>query len=816
MKPATILIFLLFQQSLFGQGPFPAPFNPNSINPATLIWLSKPAAKWEEALPVGNGRLGAMVYGGVNEAVIQLNEETYWSGGPYSTVHKGGYVKLKEIQQLVFDEKMLEAHNLFGRHLMGYPVEQQKYQSLGNLHLKFNHENEHSGYRRWLDLETGVSVVEYTVDKKRYRQEVFSSEPDQVIAIRITCDTPGSISFTANLRGVRNQAHSNYGTDYFQMNGVAPDVLTLTGKSSDYLGVEGKLRYEANARVFPEGGTMTMDGYVLKIANASAVTIYIAAATNFVNYKDVSGDPHRRVRDYMDAVGKKGYAEIKEAHTKDFQRLFSRVSLELPTSVNSLLPTDERMVKIQEKPDPSLAGLSYQFGRYLLISSSRPGTQPANLQGIWNNDMNPAWDSKYTTNINTEMNYWAAESGNLSECAEPLFRMVKELTDQGAQVAKEHYGARGWVLHQNTDIWRVAAPMDGPTWGTFTVGGAWLLTGLWEHYEFTQDLKYLQELYPVMKGSVEFFMDFLIPHRNGKWLVTNPSTSPENFPKSPGNGRYFDEVTGSMIPGTTICAGSSIDMQILNDLFRYYAKASKLLNVDAEFAGKVEEARKKLVPPQIGKDGALQEWTDDWGQLEENHRHFSHLYGLYPGNVLSPVKTPELMNACKAVLEQRGDGGTGWSRSWKVGLWARLKDGNRADKIFKGYLKEQSYPQLFSMCFTPLQVDGSLGMTAALSELLIQSNEGYIELLPALPSDWSEGVFKGVCAREGFELEFTWAAGKLKKVSILSKEGRVCKIKSGVPLKPLTKGLKASGRDGRFLEFGTVKGRRYELVSEGQ
>jgi len=808
------IVFILYSELCAQEKISDSSFDPNSINPATVIWLSKPAVNWEEALPVGNGRLGAMIYGGVNEQIIQLNEETYWSGGPYSTVKKGGHEKLKEIQQLVVEEKMLEAHNLFGRHLMGYPVEQQKYQSLANLHLRFDFKKDFSEYKRWLDLEKGVSGVDYVVDGKKYHQEIFSSHPDQIIAIRISSDVPGSISFTANLRGVRNQAHSNYGTDYFQMDGASPDVLKLTGKSADYLGIEGKLRYEAHVKVIPESGTMTLDGYILRVSNANAVTIYIAAATNFVNYKDVSADQHLRVENYLNKIEQRSYSQIKEAHVRDYQHLFSRTSLSLPNSVHSFLPTDERMIQIQTTPDPSLAALCYQFGRYLLISSSRPGTQPANLQGIWNNDMNPAWDSKYTTNINTEMNYWAAESANLSECAEPLFQMVKELTDQGAQVAKEHYGARGWVFHQNTDLWRVAAPMDGPSWGTFTVGGAWLVNELWEHYQYTQDEKFLGEFYPVMKGAVEFFMDFLTPHPNGKWLVTNPSTSPENFPRSPGNEKYFDEVTGSMIPGTTICAGSSIDMQILSDLFTHYAKACKLLNVDEEFAKKVEEARKKLVPPQIGKDGTLQEWTEDWGQLEENHRHFSHLYGLYPGNVLSLKKTPELMNACKAVLEQRGDGGTGWSRAWKVALWARLKDGNRADKVFKGYLTEQSYPQLFAKCFTPLQVDGSLGMTAGISELLIQSHEGYIELLPALPADWNKGTFKGVCAREGFELEFTWAAGKIKNASILSKEGKVLRLRTGVSMKFLnSKNLKIEKPEPGLLEFATDKGQRYQLVS---
>ncbi|HQZ76325.1 MAG TPA: glycoside hydrolase N-terminal domain-containing protein, partial [Chitinophagaceae bacterium] len=515
----------------------------------------------------------------------------------------------------------------------------------------------------------------------------FASAPDQVIVVRITADKPGAISFITNLRGERNQAHSNYGTDYFQMDPYGNDGLVLTGKSTDYLGVEGKMRYEARIKAVPEGGTMKTDGVDLVIENANAVTLYFAAATNFVNYKDVSADQHRRVDNYFKGIEGKSFNAIAASAVADHQQYFNRVKLQLPNTANSFLPTPERVNKIQTEPDPSMAALSYQYGRYLLIGSSRPGTEPANLQGIWNDNMNPSWDSKYTTNINTEMNYWPVESGNLSECAEPLVRMIKELTDQGSQVAKEHYGARGWVLHQNTDIWRVAAPMDGPTWGTFTVGGAWLCTHLWEHYQYTRDKEFLKDAYPLLEGAVQFFMDFLVPHPNGKWLVTNPSTSPENFPDGGGNKPYFDEVTAGFREGTTICAGSSIDMQILYDLFGYYTEAAKVLEKNDVFIDSVKTAREKLVPPQIGKDGSLQEWADDWKSLEKNHRHFSHMYGLYPGKILYEKRTPALIESYKKVLEERGDASTGFSRAWKMALWARLADGNRANKIYKGYLK---------------------------------------------------------------------------------------------------------------------------------
>ena len=454
-----------------------------SFDPSTLLWYTKHANEWEEALPVGNGRLGAMVFGGIDEERIQLNEETYWSGGPYSSVVKGGHKVLPKIQKLLFEGKPIEAHKLFGRHLMGYPVEQQKYQSLANLRLFFEKDQKTQNYTRWLDLSTGITGVEYTIDGVTYLREVFSSAVDQIIALRLTASEPRKITFETELRGVRNSAHSNYATDYFRMDGEGENELVLTGKSADYLGIDGKLRYEARVLVNAEGGKLIRKGTRIHVNHANAVTILFAAATNFINYKDVSGDEKRLVRAYLENVKDTNYQTVREKSIKDYQRLFNRVSLHLPESPTSFLPTDERMISIQSTPDPQMASLSYQFGRYLLISSSRPGTQPTNLQGIWNKDMNPSWDSKYTTNINTEMNYWPVESANLSELAQPLFQMVEELTDQGAQVAKEHYGAGGWVFHQNTDIWRVAAPMDGPTWGTFTVGGAWLM----EKYQDEQD-----------------------------------------------------------------------------------------------------------------------------------------------------------------------------------------------------------------------------------------------------------------------------------------------------------------------------------------
>jgi alpha-L-fucosidase 2 len=779
-----------------------------SFDPANVMWYDKPAAVWEDALPVGNGRLGAMIFGGVKEERIQLNEETYWSGGPYSTVVKGGHEALPEIQKLIFEGKPIEAHKLFGRKLMGYPVEQQKYQSLANLHLFYENEEKVENYKRWLDLGNGISGVQYEIDGVQFTREVIASAVDQTIAVRITASEEGKINFETELRGVRNSSHSNYATDYFRMDAEGNDELILRGKSADYLSIEGKLRFEARLKVKADGGSTTIERTRIKVENANSVTLYFVAATNFVNYKDVSGDEKQKVRNDLELLNRKNYASVKEAAVNDYRQFFDRVKLDLPITEDSYLPTDMRMKKAS--PDPQMAALTYQFGRYLLISSSRVGTQPANLQGIWNKDMNPSWDAKYTTNINTEMNYWGVESANLSELSEPLFTMIKELTDQGSQVAKEHYGASGWVFHQNTDLWRVAAPMDGPTWGTFTVGGAWLVTHMWEHYLYTKDEAFLKEMYPIIKGSVDFFMDFLVEHPNGEWLVTNPSNSPENPPKGPGYEYFYDEVTG-MYYFTTIAAGATMDMQILKDLFSYYTTAANLLQIDEDYAAKVTIARNRLVPSQIGKSGNLQEWADDLEQLEDKHRHFSHMYGLYPGNVLSAKHTPELVGGIKAVLEQRGDGGTGFSRAWKTALWARLSDGERAYSIYKGYLEEQCYMSLFAKCFTPLQVDGSLGMTAAITEMLVQSHEDEIVLLPALPVEWEKGSFNGVRVRGGFELNYTWEDDKVTAISVKSNAGSLCRINTGSQLTPTLNGKKIAvvSTENGVVEFETVKGEIY-------
>jgi len=591
------------------------------------------------------------------------------------------------------------------------------------------------------------------------------------------------------------------------------DGLRLSGKSADYMGIEGRVRYQVRLRALPKGGSTTVDADQLTVQAADSVTLLITAATNFVNYKDVSGDPSARVESAMKAASGKSFEELHTAHIKEHQRLFRRVDLHLPATANSHLPTDERLKVFDGSNDPALPALLFQFGRYLLISSSRPGTQPANLQGIWNKDMNPSWDAKYTTNINTQMNYWPAEVGNLSECAEPLFTMIKELTDQGGEVAREHYGARGWVHHQNTDLWRVAAPMDGPSWGTFTTGGAWLATQLWEHYLYSGDKAFLRQYYPVLKGSAEFFLDFLVPHPRYGWMVTAPSTSPENFPAVPGARRFFDELT-TFETTTSICAGSTIDMQILRDLFRDVEMAAGVLGVDQDFANKVREMRAKLAPMLIGRKGNLQEWLEDWDETEKSHRHISGLWGLYPGRQISPRTTPKLAEASKVVLEQRGLEGNGWASAWKTACWARLGNGPKALENIDYAIHHYTFNSLFSICSKAMQVDGSFGMSAAIAEMILQSHEDELNLLPALPESWQTGDVRGLRARGGFDVGMRWKDGRIQEALIVSRLGNPCRVRCAAAFEVRSQGkaVSVSRLDKDVVEFKTTSGAAYTLT----
>ncbi|MEX1116441.1 MAG: glycoside hydrolase family 95 protein [Akkermansiaceae bacterium] len=777
---------------------------------STVLWYQQPAEQWIEALPVGNGRLGAMVFGRPGEERIQFNEETRWSGGPYDPMVEGGAKHVDEIRRLIFDGDYRKAHKLFGRHLMGKPIEQQKYQSFGDLILNFG-EGAVENYHRQLDLDTAIATTRFTRDGITHTREVFVSPIDQAIIVRLTAGQPGAVSFTAQLRGIRNTSHSNYGNDVFSMDGLGDDRLILRGKSADYLGIEGKLRYEAQLTVQTDGGVSQVVDDQLGVTGADSATLYLAAATNFVNYKTLGADPHQRVEEVLGKLETRPYDTVLNEHLNEHRRLFRRVSVDLGEGPASSLPTDERLSRPE---DPALAALVLQYGRYLLITSSRPGTQPANLQGIWNEEMNPKWDAKYTININTQMNYWPAEAGNLAECAEPLFRMVGELAENGTKLAKLNYGCNGWVAHQNTDIWRAAAPMDGPNWGAFTVGGAWIGTHLWEHQLFAPDTTKLASHYPLLKGSAEFFLDYLVTDPKSGKLVTNPSTSPENSPGRPDNTPFYDDLASWMSPGTTLCAGATIDQQIVADVFDQFVEASAVMGVDEELRKQAAEARAMLAPMKIGSDGDLQEWQEDWPQSEESHRHISHLYGLYPGCQITPRETAGLAKAAAVVLDQRGLTGNGWSSAWKAACWARLANAEKAMANFDFAMLNYTCPNLFSQCIKAPQVDGSHGFSAAIIEMLLQSQGGEIQFLPCLPATrWPVGNIHGLRARGGFEVDLKWSAGKLQHATIRSKNGLPCRIRTSIALEARTAAgqVVASSKDA-VLEFPTETGADYLIA----
>lgn len=751
------------------------------------LWYDEPASKWVEALPVGNGRLGAMVFGVPGDELIQLNENTIWAGSPNNNDNPEALEALPAIRQMIFEGKYNEAQDLVNARVISKKSHGMPYQTAGNLRLKFDGHDDFTAFYRDLDIERAVATTTYKVGEVSYKREVFSSFSDGVIVIRLTADKPGSIAFKMSMDRPGDVT----------VKAEADNLLSMSGFTSGFEGVKGDtLAFVVLAKVINEGGELSSDEASVSLANSNSATILVSIGTGFVNYKDISGDAYAQAMEYLGKAEGRDFRAMQKDHTAFYQNLFNRVTLDLGRTDSVKNTTDVRIEQFRYGNDPSLAALYFQYGRYLLISSSQPGTQAANLQGIWADQLFPAWDSKYTININAEMNYWPAEPTNLPELHEPLIQMIRELAEAGSVTAKTMYGAGGWVAHHNTDIWRITGPVDGAYWGMWPMGGVWLSQHLFDKYEFSGDTEYLRSVYPVIKGAAEFCLDVLQEHPETGWLVIVPSNSPENSPA--------DHYQSSMSAGTTM------DNQLVADIMQKTLKAAEILGIDEPLKERMETALAKLPPMQIGKHGQLQEWMYDWDNPNDKHRHVSHLYGMFPSNQITPLSTPELADAARTTLIHRGDPSTGWSVNWKINLWARLLDGNHVYDLIKEQIKlvgrdngqgrgfgeaGGTYANMFD-AHPPFQIDGNFGFTSGLAEMLMQSHDGAIHLIPALPDVWPAGKVTGLRARGGFEIvELIWEDHKVVKAVIKSRLGGNLRIRSANQLTAKGKFAEAQGEN---------------------